>query len=238
MDYETANFCFLDTETSGTTDDRGVVEVAWIMVDKEFNILEQVQSLIDPGQVIAPAASGVHGLTNKDVEDYPTLEEFFTVQDESCYGKKLPGNTVVLGHRIGFDTHTIGPYIDGEFVEACSLRWVRRLYPDADDHKLSTLIFSLNLPRSAGAHRAMADAMSALHLARHLCDRTGLSLTEYAIASQEVFPLATVPFGKHKGVKFSEVPKPYLIWMQEKLEMDQDLAASVSMELQKRNKQK
>lgn len=238
MNYDAAHYCFLDTETTGTADDRGVVEVAWVMVDENFKILEEVQALIDPEQMIAPAASGVHGLTNADVANCPTLSEFFSVDDESCYGKKLPGNTVVLGHRIGFDTHTIGPYIDGDFVEACSLRWVRRIYPEADDHKLSTLIFSLNLPRSAGAHRALADVMSALYLTQHICERTGLSLKEYAVASQEVFPLATLPFGKHKGMKFSEVPKQYLIWMHEKLEMDRDLAASVQNELNNRKQQK
>lgn len=236
MNYDTANYCFLDTETSGTADDRGVVEIAWVMTDENFNIIEEVQSLIDPQQMIAPAASGVHGLTNADVADCPTLKEFFSEDAEGCYGRKITGNTVVLGHRIGFDTHTIGPYIDGEFVEACSLRWVRRLYPEADDHKLSTLIFSLNLPRSTGAHRAMADVLSAMHLAKHLCERTGLSLKDYAIASQDVFPLVTLPFGKHKGMKFSEVPRHYLLWMKDKLEMDRDLAASVESALNNNKK--
>lgn len=236
MNYDTATYCFLDTETTGTTHDRGVVEVAWVLTDENFNITESVQSLIDPEQMIAPAASGVHGLTNKDVENSPTLSEFFSEDDPSCYGRKLPGNLVVLGHRINFDTHTIGPYIDGEFVEACSLRWARRVYEDSDDHKLSTLVFALDLPRSEGAHRAMADVMSAYYLAKHLCERTGLTLRQYAEASQETFPMARLPFGKHRGSTFDEVPTPYLIWMQEKMEMDPDLEFSVKQELQRRRK--
>lgn len=232
------HFIFADTETSDATPNRGVCEVGWIITDENFKILEERESLIDPETMIAPSASGVHGLTNDDVKDSPTLSEFFSLDDPVCYGKKLPGHSAVLGHRIGFDTEKLAPHIDGPFLEACSLRWARRVYPDADDHKLSTLLFALNLPRSKGAHRVMADVYSAYYLAQHLCERTGLSLPQYVAASQEPFLVTIMPFGKHKGDSIEkDIPSSYLRWMLGNMDLDVDLKFSVETALNnKKNK--
>jgi exodeoxyribonuclease X len=134
---------------------------------------------------------------------------------------------------VSFDTHTVGPSIDGEYAEACSLRWARRLYPDADDHKLSTLIFALGLPRSAGAHRVLADVMSTFHLAKHLCERAGLTLRQYAEASADPFLISRMSFGKHRGELMTDVPRSYLGWMQRSMDLDQDLAHTIKTILNK-----
>lgn len=223
----TPTYIFLDTETTSVEANRGVVEVAWIQTDDNFRVVNAVQSLIDPEQMISPAASGIHGLTNNDTEDCPTLEMFF-----SDY--RFPDGTVFLGHNVRFDTHTIGRFVDGSYTEACSLRWVRRVYQDSDDYKLSTLIFALDLPRSEGSHRAMADVMSSYHLVKHLCERTGLTLAQYVKVAQEPFLLRKVPFGKYRGETFVDVPGPYLRWMLDKLDLDEDLDYTVKSELKRR----
>ena len=106
-----------DTETTCATPERGVCEVGFAFVDKLGNVLSEHESLIDPQKPISPAASGVHGLTNDDVADSPTLAEFFSDAGEGCYGGKLKGPIVIIGHRIGFDTHTLKDHVDGEFFE-------------------------------------------------------------------------------------------------------------------------
>lgn len=229
-------YIFLDTETTDATPDRGVVEVGVVITDSNFNVLREAQSLIDPQKLISPSASGVHGLTNKDVEDAPTLDEYFS-DNEECFGGPLPGPAAIIGHRISFDTHTIGRFVQEGFVEVCTLRWARKLYPHADDHKLSTLIFSLDLPRSAGAHQALADVYSALYLTKHICDRTGMSLPELVEASKEPMEVLTLPFGKHKGSSFMDVPPSYLEWMlREMKDLDGDLKYSINLALQKKKK--
>ena len=227
MNFDKATYCFADTETTDATPERGVCEVGWVITDENFNILEQVESLIDPQRPIKPSASGIHGLVDSDVASSPTLEEFFSLDEPGCHGEKLPGDLVVLGHRISFDTAALAPFVDGKFVEACSLRWARRVYPDIEDHKLQTLIYALNLPRSTGAHRVLADVYSAYHLTKHLCEHLGLTLRQYAEASQEPFLLVTMPFGKHKDEKFSAIPSSYLRWIQNNLDLDGDLKHTV-----------
>lgn len=228
------HFIFLDTETTDASPERGVCDLGFIITDRDFNVLEERESLIDPEKPISPSASGVHGLTNEDCANSPTLEEFFSVDDPSCLGKQLPGPAVVIGHRVGFDTHTIGKFVDGEVYELCTLRWARRLYPDASDHKLTTLMFALGLPRPENAHRALSDVYSAMYLCKHICERTGMSLIELAQASQVPFELTYYPFGKHKGTAFKDVPKSYLRWASENLtDVDQDMRYTINRHLGK-----
>lgn len=227
-------FIVADTETTDATPERKICEVGWAVVDLHCNILSEHQSLIDPERPIGASASGIHNLTNEDVANSPTIEEYFSADDPSCYGKKIQGPVVVIGHRISFDIHTMAPYIDGELYELCTLRWVRRLYPHADDHKLATMMYALGLPRPEGAHRVMSDVHSALHLVKHIATRNNLNLLELARASQEPFMLEVFPMGKHKGELFSAVPKPYLRWAKDNVkDMDQDFNFTVDHYLNK-----
>ena len=219
-----------DTETSSAKDDRGVCEIGWIQIDESWNIIQQVESLIDPQQAISPSASGIHGLTNEDVADSPTLEEFFTRTDvPGCYGKRLQGPVVLIGHRIGFDRPAFEPYVDGELFELDTLRYVRRLYLDMDDHKLATCVYALGLPRNFGeAHRVLNDVMWAYHLARHVAERMGLSLPQLVAHAQQPMRVVSLPFGKHRGEPIESVPRSYLAWARANMQLDQDTTFTIN----------
>lgn len=224
-----------DTETTDATPERGVCEVGLAFVDAQGNVLSEHESLIDPQRPISPAASGVHGLTNADVANSPTLREWFTEDDPSCFGRKIQGPVVIIGHRIGFDTHTLGEYVDGELFELCTLRWIRRLYPEMDNHQLSTAMFALGLPRPQNAHRVMSDVYSALYLAKHIAERVGTDLIGLARLSQEPFEILKFPFGKHKDTPFCDVPKSYLRWARENMkDLDQDMLFTIEKHLAKK----
>lgn len=216
-----------DTETTGVEAHDKVVEVGWIEVDAEFNQLERVESLIDPQIFISPESSGVHGLVNADVENSPTIEEFFTEDVEGCYGRLITDPVVLIGHRISFDHGHLKPYFQNVVQELCTLRWSRRLYPDLGNHQLSTMIYAVGLPRSIGAHRVMADVLTALYLARHICDRTGMGLKDLAEASEAPMLIEKMIMGKHRGEPTSSVPSSYLRWMRGNMDLDQDMAYTV-----------
>lgn len=224
-----------DTETTCATPERGVCEIGLAFVSPSGEVLSQIDSLIDPQKMISPAASGVHGLTNDDVAHAPTLDEFFSPASPDCFGKRIQGPVVFIGHRVSFDTHTIGKYVDGEVFELCTLRWLRRVYPEMDNHQLSTAMFALGLPRPTNAHRVMSDVYSALHLAVHFCERAGCDLVELARRSQQPFEVHTFPFGKHKGQPFSQVPKSYLRWARENMkDLDGDMVHTIDLHLSKK----
>lgn len=230
-------FLVADTETTGVEDDDKVVELGWIEIDENLNVIDQHESLIDPQRVIAPEASAVHGLTIEDLQDSPTIEEYFSVDDPSCYGRPITDPVIVIGHRISFDTRFLKPYITNIVGELCTLRWFRRLYPDSGNHQLQTAIYALGLPRSEGAHRVMADVYSAFYLCQHIMERTGLSLRDLAQASLEPMEVTYMPFGKHKGEKMADVPSSYLRWMMNTMDgLDADLKFTAQQVLNNKKK--
>lgn len=234
---DNVRYFVVDSETTDAGPTASACELGFIEIDENFNVLQEVESLIDPEQMISPGASGIHGLTNKDVENSPTIQEWFTVDDPACYGKLLEGPVVVIGHRVSFDVRFFGPYIPNIVQELCTLRYARTLYPNSPDHKLSTLLYALDLPKSAGAHRVMADVYSAYHLCKHICERTGLSLRQLAEHAAEPMEVLLMPFGKWKDTPFSEVPKSYLRWMRENMkDLDQDFLYTIDLHLNKKNK--
>lgn len=235
---DNVKFYVADTETTGALPEDKACEVGWVEVDEHCNVLSERQSILDPQRPISPSASGVHGLVNADCVDFPTIEEFFSVDDPACHGRKIEGPIVLIGHRISFDVRYIGPYIEDLRQELCTLRWARKLYPEADDHKLTTLMFALGLPRPQGAHRVMSDVYSALHLVKHICERTGATLRTLAEASADPMLIEIMPFGKHKGERFANVPKSYLRWMQDSMkDLDLDMRFTIDSALNK-NKNK
>lgn len=245
---DNVSFIVTDTETTGKDDHNKICEVAWLRVaDRgypladDFMITERVQSLIDPEQLISPAASGVHGLTNADVDGAPTIEEFFSLDHPACYGRAITEPVVLIGHRIGFDRKRLESFIPNVVGEIDTLRWVRRLYPDSENHQLSTMIYALALPRSEGAHRAMADVLTAYHLVRHISERTGMSLKQLAEASAEPFQVKYMPLGKHRDKAIDWIvqnDRSYLKWMLSNMDLDADLKFSIETALDNYKKKK
>ena len=231
---ENARYLFLDTETTGVNADDAVCELGWIEVDENFNWLSQFETLIDPQRSIAPAASAVHGLVLADLQDSPTIQEYFSEDAPGCYGSTITDPVVLCGHNIAFDHRFVRPYITNVVQEVCSLRWARRLYPEAGSHQLQAMVFELGLPRATAAHRVLSDVTTSLHLAKHVCERMGMNLRELAEASVAPALMSVLPFGKHKGKSFDETPAPYMRWMIENLALDIDLKFSIEQQLKKR----
>lgn len=226
-------YLVLDTETSGLTDEDTPVELGWIEIDENFNVLNEHQTLLDPRRMIAPAASAVHGLTLDDLKDSPTLEEYFSADDPSCYGRRFTDPCVLIGHKISFDHRFVKDYFN--LVDLLdTLLWSRRLYSDMDNAKLTTMSYALGLPRPTDAHRVLSDCTTALHLVKHIAERTGLTLAQLVEASKEPRALPLCPFGKHAGKDWSEVPTPYLRWMKDAIKDDLDIAFSVKQEFLRR----
>lgn len=208
-------YLVVDVETTSAKPGASVCEIGWIELDETGRIISQVESLIDPEQPISASASGIHGLTNEDVAHAPTIAEFFSRDDvPGCHGKRIQGPVTLIGHRVSFDRQFIEPWVDGEIRELCTLRYVRQMYPEMDDHKLPTCLYALGLPRGFGeAHRVMADVLVAYSLMAHIAERLGFSLPELAEHAQQPMRVLSLPFGKHRGEPIDQVPKSYLRWV-------------------------
>lgn len=210
-----------DTETTGLKNPK-VCEVAWLEIDEHLNVLDSVCSLIDPQSPIEPGASGVHNITNSMVEYAPTMDEFFYhVKDNP-----LAGDVVLVCHNIPFDLPLLRAYIPNLVGKMCTLRLARKIYPEADNHKLNTLRYYLNLD-GGKEHSAEGDVAILYSLINHMTLSTGLSLSELMEMSDTPIEVKKMGFGMHKGKALKDVPKDWFVWLLKQDNVDPDLAASI-----------
>lgn len=215
-----------DTETTGPTTDDRVVEVAWVEIDEELQVLDRQHSLIDPQRAISASASGVHGITAADVADAPTMDEFFGIILGGRYF--APDDEVLLvAHNAPFDKRYLAPHMPIK-NELCTLRLARRLWPNVENHKLATLMFELQLTRGQ-SHSADGDVETCFDLLRKIVAVSGQSVRALAAQSLEPIWVETMPFGKHKGAPLKALPAGYIEWLLTLDNLDRDMRYSLEL---------
>lgn len=210
-------FAILDTETAGLNDP--VCEIAWIEIDENMNVLNRVYSLIDPEVPIKPGASGVHGITNVDVCDSPTLPEFFEYIVPGAFDDD---QIIIIAHNASYDVKYVKPYIKDYLGSLCTLKLARRFFPDSDDHKLQTLRFYLGLD-GGGAHSAAGDTEVTFGLLQKIVEVSGLGLAELFDLSNQKRIVEKIGFGKHKGKRLVDLPPDYVEWLLALDNLDEDI---------------
>lgn len=211
-----------DTETTDSTDTARVCEIAWVELNEDLQVIDRQHSLIDPQVPIGASASGVHGITDSDIVDSPTIDEFFQI----VLGRRLTGNVMLIAHKVAFDKRFFAPYIDNLVEELCTLRLARRLFPDAPDHKLPTLKYYLKLPKT-DSHSADGDVEQTLELLRLCAKEADMTLPQLATFAAMPILVETMPFGKHKGLPLKQVPNGYKTWLLGQTDVDPDLVWSL-----------
>lgn len=158
------NIVVIDFETTGLSPNLGerAIEVGAVMIS-DNQIIDRFQSLMNPGKRISAFIESYTGISNKMLSAAPGITE---VMGEL---KKFIGNHHLVAHNASFDSR----FLDAEFKRikhqrknefACSLLISRRLYPEAPNHKLETLVRYKNLKTDGVHHRALADAEMTAHL--------------------------------------------------------------------------
>lgn len=109
------------------------------------------------------------------------------------------------------------------------------VWPDAPKHGNQVLRYwrglALDPAFAMPPHRAGPDAWVTAHLLRELLR---LTTVEQMIAwSDQPRPIPTLPFGKHRGATWNEVPADYLQWMVGQ-DMDPDVLWHARAELGRR----
>ncbi|MCC8998350.1 MAG: 3'-5' exonuclease [Candidatus Contendobacter sp.] len=154
----------IDFETTGMSPDDGsrATEIAVILL-REGQIVDRYQSLMNAKAPIPNFIVQLTGITHAMIRRAPPAGEVMRQAAEFI------GDCPLIAHNAAFDRKffdaelaRIHQYRRQEF--ACTVRLARRLYPDAPNHKLSTLVEYAGLPVTGRAHRALADAEMTAHL--------------------------------------------------------------------------
>lgn len=212
----------VDFETTGVTWPYHAVEIAWVILDQSLNEISRSTSLIRPPIQIPPQASQIHGITDADVSDCPTLDEF--ILEES--GNPFDGHHIwFVGHNAPYDFRLFRPYCASARL-GCTLSASRRAFRNLSNHKLSTIARHLN-HRNTDEHRALSDVLTAIAVLRGIRERERLNFVQLVDYCDPASAVGRMPFGKHKGLNLDEIPTDYLKWLGSRLEDDDVLGVAV-----------
>lgn len=154
----------IDFETTGLSPHYGdrTIEVGAVLVS-DNQIVDRFQSLMNPKMRVSSFIEEYTGITNKMLSTAPDINDVM---------KKLKtfiAKRHLVAHNASFDSK----FLDAEFSRinhnranefACSMLISRRVYPDAPNHKLETLVGYKSLKTEGVHHRALADAEMTAHL--------------------------------------------------------------------------
>ena len=229
-------FICLDCEATGLAiEQEEIVEIAVVKFTFE-EILEQYETLVDPGKLIPAESMAVHHITDEMVKGKPKIEDVLGKVFEMC------GDYPIMGHNIGFDLQLIMASakkrkITCPFDLQNSIDTVRlaRLFGETPSNKLEDLRKHFNIP-DEGAHRAMNDVMVNIQVFKYLA-KEFRSTSDIMKRLREPILLKAMPLGKHKGKPFKELPIDYIHWASHQ-DFDKDLLFSLQDEKRKRQKKK
>ena len=174
----TTDYVVLDVETTGIDrkNDR-MVEIA-ILAVSNGNIVEQYQTLVNPGIPISPGAYSTHGISDADVASAPKAESI-----AADIAERLRGKTVV-GHNVTFDLAFIETaFRDAGITEKLfyidTHSFSRKLFPTFPKYGLQDLLSLLHIEKEE-AHRALGDVISTYRLFERCKDEWNRQAAETA----------------------------------------------------------
>jgi DNA polymerase III subunit epsilon len=183
----------LDFETTGLSPDMGdrAIEIGAVRLEKG-EVVERFQALMNPGMRVSSFIENYTGITNRMLSKAAPCNE---VMDEFAH---FMGNSNLVAHNASFDKrfldaelHRISRPYSGTF--ACSLLVARRLYQQAPNHKLGSLISYKNIPSEGGFHRALFDSEMTAKLWMVMLQDIALQTTQVEVPFSLIQKLSKTP---------------------------------------------
>jgi len=148
----------LDFETTGLSPDYGdrAIEIGAVRIENG-EVVERFQALMNPGRRINRFIEGYTGITNAMLKDAPPCQEVMYEFADFINGYNLVAHNASFDKRfLDAELAKISRNYSGQF--ACSMLMSRRVYQDAPNHKLGTLIEYANISSDGTFHRALYDS--------------------------------------------------------------------------------
>ena len=165
-----AVFTAFDTETTGITPTNSrIIEIGAVRFTKD-GILSKWQHLFYPDQILSPFIISLTHITQEMVDAADPIN------------KHLPGflnfikDTILIAHNAQFDLNFLNaecencglPVTKNYAIDTLIL--ARRIFPEAERHKLDFLADYLGIDKGA-SHRAMDDAVTCMELFKKCMER-------------------------------------------------------------------
>jgi DNA polymerase-3 subunit epsilon len=154
----------LDFETTGLSPGMGdrAIEIGAVRIDNG-EITERFQELMNPGQRISGFIESYTGITNGMLKGARPCGEVMLDFADFIGGYNLVAHNASFDKRfLDAELERISMNYPGQF--ACSMLAARRIYQQAPNHKLGTLVAYKKFPVEGTFHRALYDSEMAAKL--------------------------------------------------------------------------
>jgi DNA polymerase-3 subunit epsilon len=158
----------LDFETTGLSPNMGdrTIEIGAVLIENGI-FKDRFQQLMNPGFRISSFIENYTGITNNMLRNAPSCNE---VMDKFA---DFIGDYNLVAHNAAFDQKFLDAELNrvqrkysGSF--ACSMLISRRIYQDAPNHRLRSLVEFNNISNDGVFHRALADSEMTAKLWLHM----------------------------------------------------------------------
>lgn len=225
----------VDLETTGMEPPAEIVEFGYsdvLLNAGAASITPPVAWLYRPLNGIPPETMAVHHLTPADFHAGMAPATPGHMRAALAHGG---APDVLVAHNCAFERRFLKPDVTGETPWICTYKAAMHVWPDAPKHGNQVLRYwrglSLDPTFAMPPHRAGPDAWVTAHLLLELLRI--VSIEQMIAWSDQPRPMPTLPFGKHRGATWADVPLDYLQWVVGQ-DMDPDVLWHARMELGRR----
>lgn len=148
----------LDFETTGLSPNMGdrAIEIGAVLLE-QGRISHRFQELMNPGFRVSGFIESYTGISNSMLQKSPPCHEVMARFADFIRGHNLVAHNASFDKRfLDSELERIGRGYDGDF--ACSMLTSRRIFQDAPNHRLESLVRFRNIVTDGVFHRALADA--------------------------------------------------------------------------------
>lgn len=149
-------YAIIDIETTGGMAKRDRITEVGIVIHDGEKVIDEYESLVNPGRSIPPNITRITGITNEMVRNAPPFYEIAKKIVEMTEG------AIFVAHNVRFDYGFIRHAFDElgytfSKRQLCTVRLSRKAFPGLKSYSLGNLIKHFNISVNA-RHRALDDA--------------------------------------------------------------------------------
>jgi exodeoxyribonuclease X len=226
----------IDIETTGQAPPAEIVEFGRVDVVSDgagWRVERPMARLYRPKNGILPETMAVHHITPDDFDqDTPVCSSERLRQ--AVWGGEAPD--VLVAHNNSFERLFVPDEITAPLPWICTYKAALHVWPDAPRHSNQVLRYwrGLKLDKALAMppHRAAPDAYVTAQILVELLKET--TTNQMIVWTGEPRHMPVIPFGKHRGAKWEEVPLDYLQWLVRQTDMDPDALWRAHEELKRR----
>lgn len=192
----------LDFETTGLSPDAGdrAIEIGAVRIE-DGEVTARFQELMNPAQRVSGFIESYTGITNEMLSGARPCGAVMQDFAEFIAGYNLVAHNASFDKRfLDAELERISTSYSGQF--SCSMLAARRIYQDAPNHQLGTLVNYMNVPVEGVFHRALYDSEMTAKLWLDMLERIQQRYVLSAIDFSLMQKLAKTP--KHAVTKLLE----------------------------------